>query len=425
MTDAHSARSHARLSPSAAHRWMHCPGAPAMESRFPSTSSAAANEGTAAHELAAWALTMDRDPADMLGRVIDINGTDHFSRFLAAGSPLGEDSTRWPVTEEMVEAVSIYVDTVRALGGERAIEERVEVPAISHDLFGTCDAIVIRDGEVHIVDLKYGRGVAVSAEANPQLICYAEGARARYHNKGPFETVKATIVQPRLNPKPDTWSADISTFETHVRQIAEAARLATAAQESFFANPQTPALKASMERWYAENLSAGDWCRFCAAGATCPARAEKAIADAQAEFADDGAMTLPEPSAMAPEQLAATLTRARAIQHWINAVEEYAHAEAMAGRVPPGFKLAAKRSSRNWRDEAAFLAAAPFMLSIGETELYAPPKLLSPAQLEKKLPKAERDAMAAFVVKESSGFNLVPVDDARPNARPSAEEEFN
>ena len=420
---AHSDRDHARLAPSAMHRIMACGGSLAMEERLPpGTSSAAANEGTAAHELAAWALTMDRDPVEMRGRVIDIEGADHHRRFLMAGSPLGDTGTRWPVTDEMVEAVQDYVGFVRKLGGERMVEQRLHMTRIHDEVWGTGDAIVwIAETKVlHVVDLKYGRGVVVEAEDNPQLVCYASGAITRLAAEGVtgIETVSMTIVQPRA-PHPvsrtRTWMIGLADLIEREAEIGLAAKLALIATgQNSIGSPE----------WNAEWLRAGEHCRFCSFGAQCPARARQALADAQADFDTGGAMTLPEPETMSPETLADTLRKARQIQHWVNAVEEYANAEAQAGRVPPGFKLVPKRATRGWKDESAFLAAAPMIFSIDESDLYAEPKLLSPAAVEKKLPKGEREALARFVTSSSSGTNLVPDEDARKGTRPTAEDDF-
>lgn len=425
MSEAHAARDHALLAPSAAHRWLACPGSVALEDRFPRSSSAAANEGTAAHELGAWALLMAREPSDMLGRVIDINGENHHLKFLVAGSPI-VDNTRWPVTAEMVEAVDTYVSHVRSLGGARSIEQKLHMSEIHAELWGTGDALVYiaETKTLHVCDFKYGRGVEVEAEGNPQLLAYASGAITRLSNVGPVETVVMTIVQPRIGPPIKTWTLPKADLDLAEAELARGADRAMEAFEKYVPDARTPAMQSAMGGWAKAYLAAGEHCRFCKAGATCSMRAEKALLDAQAEFAADGAMTLPGPADMTPERLADLLGKARQIQHWVNAVEEHAHAEATAGRVPPGFKLVAKRATRNWTDEASFIAAAPVMLTIAPAEMYADPKLLSPAQLEKKLPKDERDMLSAFVTSASSGTNLVPVDDKRPPSRPSAADEF-
>lgn len=420
---AHTDREHARLAPSSMRRIVECPGSLAMEERMPAgASSHAANEGTAAHELAAWALTMHRDPADMLGRVIDITGKDHARRFLANGAPLTDDGTRWPVTDEMVEAVRVYTDHVTGLGGERMVEQRLHMDRIHDDVWGTGDAIVwlAEKKHIHIVDLKYGRGVVVEAENNPQLVCYGSGAITRLAAEGVegCETITMTIVQPRAPHEAGpvrSWTLDAAQLIDQEREIASSARAA------LIAAGQNDVMSAE---WNAEWLRPGDHCRFCSFGAQCPARAQQAIVDAQAEFGADGDMILPEPETMSPEALADTLRKARQIQHWINAVEEYANAEAQAGRIPPGFKLVAKRATRAWKDEATLLSMAPMLFSIDSAKMYAEPKLLSPAQFEKLLPKDERSALATFVTSNSSGTNLVPADDARSSTRPSAEEDF-
>lgn len=427
MNTAQSSRAHAALSPSAAHRFINCPGSVPYEASLPAEdrSSDAANEGTAAHELASWCLEMEREPSDMLGRVVNIVAEIAADRFLAEGTPHKDNTNLWPVTDEMVQGVKIYVDYVRSLDGELSIEERLDISHIHPDCWGTGDALIYKDKHLHVIDLKYGRGVVVEVENNSQLTLYASGAARRYSNRG-VEKVTMTIVQPRADHhrgpvRPLT--INMSVLKGAEEYLAEATVRVDEARKSFFKGPHTPALESVMAKWQDDYLSAGDWCRFCRVGAVCPKRAEKVIEDAQAEFAEDGTMVLPEPAKLTSEQLAELLLKARQIQHWVNSVEEHANAEALEGRVPDGFKLVAKRAIRKWKNEGDE-GVITMMVDVNPDVLFDEPKRLSPAQLEKKLSKEQKAHLTPFITKSSSGFNLVPEEDPRPNKRPSAEQEF-
>lgn len=424
MTDAaHSGRAHAKLSPSGASRWKNCPGSILMESSVGDSSSDAANEGTAAHELAAWCLEdVSRSPDHMLGRVIDITADTTALRFLMGGAPHEGDTNRWPVTDEMVESVETYVDYVRSRAGELTIEERLDMTHVHPDCWGTGDALVYDPAEQHlyVIDLKYGRGVLVEVEENNQLSLYGSGAAKRFHNRG-VKTISLVIIQPRaVHEDGPIRSETITAAELSARER----KLQNAAMEVDRARTQLPTMVHG--DWLKEFVFAGDWCRFCKVGATCPVRAQQAMEDAAAEFepitqsADLSAVTT-----LSPDALGRLLGKARQIQHWIKAVEEHAHAEATEGRMPDGFKLVATRATRKWTDEETLKIMAPVLFGdLSPEDLYAEPKLRSPAQLEKLLPKERRGELSKFVTKKSSGTNLVPVDDKRTDAKPSATSEF-
>lgn len=407
-TEAHSARAHARLAPSAAHRWMHCPGSVRLSDGMPNETSSFAAEGTAAHELCAAVLTEGGFVADRLGRYVDVKtakivdtpeGTDDENRF-------------FEITEEMADAVAMYVDHVKGLAGANSgldVEQRLDMTHLHPGIFGTGDATVFDPvgRRLHVCDFKYGKGVAVDADDNPQLLLYAAGAARRLHN-AQIEKLTMHIVQPRA-PHP---KGPIRSYEIDLLDLFEFEdTLAAAAAETD--KPDAAVV-------------AGDWCRFCPAQPVCPTVRAKRLAAAAEEFGDVGEpIALAPPETLSDEKLGALLREADQIGNYVKAVQEYAHAQAMAGKMPAGFKLVAKRAVRKWRNDdeakAKLLALA--------IEPFEEPKLKSPAKVEGQFPgknKAERQkAMADLVEAKSSGTNLVPSEDPRPAVVVGAANEFD
>lgn len=419
----HSARAHARLAPSASHRWMACPGSVRMEAGFPDSSGVYAAEGTAAHELAAHCLQHDFDAARFLGLVIDIN--EPFGGKILRGGADGV--TSFEVTEEMVEAVEVYLDVVRSLTGRDRnlknpaviveIEQKLDMTHLHPEIFGTGDAVVYQKNAawLHVVDLKYGKGVVVDPVENPQLMLYGAGAVRRYKGYR-IEGITLHIVQPRAPGSPvRSWQTDVLTLLEFEEEIAKCARLTELSEPL---------------------LAAGEHCRFCKAAATCPALRAIVHEKALAEFDDavlsatDAPVTLPDPASLSSDQMAAVLRDADLIGNWVKAVQEHAHAEAVAGRIPTGFKLVSKRATRKWKDEDE----AAMMLAALAVDPWQEPKLKSPAQVEAAVGKkrfaallsdAEDLGFEAPVTKVSSGTNLVPISDARQSVKSDGLLEFD
>jgi len=385
-----------------------------MEQGMPEQSSVFAAEGSAAHELCAHCLKLDKDASAFLGVVIDIEEPLPGGMFGNTGE--GNGSTRFRVTEEMVDAVQVYLDVVRSLFGKAKnvavdVEQRLDMTHLHPEIFGTGDAVVYQHntGHLHVVDFKYGKGVVVSPIENPQLMLYGAGA-ARKHGRLPINGITLHIVQPRAAGSPvRSWETDALTlleFEDEIRR--KAARV-----DEVLALPEGSDLS--------EYLSADDHCRFCKAAGICPALRQTSLTSALAEFADD-VIVLPEPTSLSSDQLAHILLDAEMIGNWVKAVQAYAHAEAIAGRVPEGFKLVPKRSTRKWGDEAE----ACDLLQLFDVSPFAEPELKSPAQVEaaigkkafaKLVAEVEATGVTRFIVKESSGLNLVPASDARSAAK--------
>jgi len=392
---AHTERAHAELSPSSAHRWMECPGSVRLSKGIERSSSVFADEGTAAHELASHCLTHGFDASRFLGQFIDIDAHTPADRFLPADN--GSDRC-FEADDEMVESVQIYLDYARNLvepGDEIDVEYRFDLQHIADGMFGTGDCVIYKpkSGDLIVADFKYGRGVAVEPEQNPQLLLYGLGAVKRHGNR-PLRNVTLTIIQPRCaHPSGSIreWLTDSVDLMGHQWDITLAA-----------SDTELPDAK----------LIAGEWCKFCPAAAICTVNREKVNAIAGLEFADSGY----DPVAFTPEDLASCLEQVEIVESWAKNVRRYAHDQAMSGNPPPGWKLVDKRATRKWKSESD---AAQWLINKGvsEDEIFEQ-VMHSPAQMEKFVPgknkEARAAALAAVVTKQSSGAVLVPVSDKRP-----------
>lgn len=361
-----------------------------------------ADEGTAAHQLAEHCLTKGFDPAEWLGGHVDIK-TGAVCGARPNGPP--EQDGCFEVTEEMVDAVNLYIETVRSYvepDDEVEYEARLDLTHIPGMAFGTGDCVVYKPASQRliVIDLKYGRGVPVDVKSNEQLRAYALGAARRHHNRGVLE-ITTVIVQPRC-PHPDgpVRSETIDIVDLiEFRADLEGKALATQAADA--------------------PLVAGEWCGFCPAKGICPALRERAKASAEDEFG-----AVPSVSQMTPDEMADVLREAEVIKTWLKAVEERANDMAKAGTPPTGFKLVASRATRKWRDEQEAMLYLSLTLDLAEDDIYVEPKMKSPAGIEKVIGAKRKGEIADLVIAKSSGTILVPVEDPRPPVRPDAESEF-
>ena len=359
---------HAKLSPSSAERWMTCPGSVVLSDGMPEQTSKFAEEGTLAHSVAEAILREDL-------------------KFIDA-------------EKEMLDNVNIYVDYVQGLKGKLHVEQRVKINEV---VFGTADAVVLQEElkALHIVDLKYGAGVAVEIVNNLQLKIYALAALLTF--KYPVETVTATIVQPRC-PHSDgpirsvTYDmVDLMEFHTDIEEAI--VRVQNAAKSKDIIDYLNPSEKA---------------CRWCLAAPKCPLLAKKAQAMAKKVFTT----TLPYNAS----SLAETLEFLPLWEAYIKNVREFAYAEAEKGIEIPNHKLVEKRATRKWRNEGE--VAQALMPSLDYDVLYER-KLISPAAAEKLLAKADRAKLEELTVKESSGHVLVHESDKRPAIKVDAKSAFS
>lgn len=379
---------HAKLSASGAKRWMSCTPSAALEAEIPGTTSKFAEEGTHAHAL-----------AELMCRYN--NGEMTKRKFNTELKKL-QANEYW--NDEMQGYIESYVNIVwetfnevkkACKDAEILFEQRLDFSAWVEEGFGTGDVVIIADGTVEIIDLKYGKVVGVSAENNPQLRLYGLGAVDTYGMLYDIEKVKMTIIQPRLE---NTSTEELSVEELVKwadEEVRPKAQLAYAGEGEF---------------------CAGDHCRFCKAKATCRARAEENMKMSEYDFKPSPMLT--------PQEVADVLGRADKLIKWAEDVKDYA-LDAMLNRgiAFPGFKIVEGRSVRKYSDEQLVVDSLSGV--VPEEDIYNK-KLKSITDMTKLLGKDKfEQILGAFIVKPQGNPTLVPESDKRPVfQKASAEADF-
>lgn len=378
---------HARLNASSAERWINCARSPKFIEGIPRTTSAAAEEGTAAHAHAERCL---QSPAP---------------KDLYLGEPV-KGFPKFKVTEEMADAVRLYLDTidaaVKAVSNKAVtvVEKRFNLGWLGRsDLWGTNDYSVIEPfGLLQVLDFKYGKGIPVEVKNNAQLRYYALGAMEGFH----VSRVKSMIVQPRC-PHAD---GPVRSEEISSEELLDWGH-----------NVLIPAAKKTEDP--KADFNPGPWCKktFCPGAPTCPALREQAFAVAQQVFQAPG-KELPAPQIMDLPTLRNVIEKADAVKHWLNAVCEYAKEGLENGTFTSaqlGIKRVAGRADRSWRDPKA---AEEFLRALIGDDCMTQPELLSVAQAEKVIEKEDKVRLAEFV-QTNRGVQIVPTSDPREEIKPA------
>ena len=247
---------------------------------------------------------------------------------------IGQELNGHTVDAEMADGVQVYLDAVRAElepGDLLLVEQHFSLDRLHPpgEMFGTADAVIYKPALRRLVvfDLKYGAGVPVEAEGNPQARYYGLGACMALADR-PVTEVEIIIVQPRApHPAGPVRRETISAFDL----LEWSADLVEAAERTF--DPEAA-------------LVPGAWCQFCPAAGICPALRERALATAQIEFAAAPLPSPPDPACLSADQVGRLLTAADLVELWIRALRAHAHAELEAGRTIPGWKLVPKRADQ-------------------------------------------------------------------------------
>jgi len=392
---------HARLGPSASERWLACPASVNLQAAFENKSSAAANEGTQAHEVVEKLLQ-----AWMNGDVIE------------------QTKAAVGVSEEMLSAAMVAWDYVVSLSQKYEdmgvntvvyLEERVDPHYYTgrNDMFGTADIIVEAGEDLHVIDFKYGKGVYVPAYENPQLKIYGLGAMSpnAEENRGAhgFKRVFCTIIQPRNLGKEN------DAVRTHAYSVDEL--------ELWAADVLNPAAKATDDT-NTIPVAGEEQCRWCLAKSTCPAASEKvlklcSVFEPVQKVEDLSTLANSTADQLTVEQLASIVENAPFITGWLKAVNDRVRSMLENHEAVPGLKLVRGRRMNKWS-----LPDAEILEQLSKGKGHIPKKDLQQMKLlsapnmlkNKSLKPAQKERMQAVIIKSEGTLSIAAESDERPNA---------
>lgn len=385
---------HAVLSPSGADRWMVCPGSVELCKGRPDAPSIYSVEGTDLHEVAAVCLVEDKEAASLIGCE------------MLSGALL---------EKEQAEAVQKYVDVVRSyrdsMKGTLTVESKVPLHWLTGEegAEGTADAVVIGDSELAVIDAKFGRGVAVTAEHNRQAMIYALGVLERHLLWNEITSVRIVICQPRLGGSSE-WVVTMAELDAFMLEVRAAVKL--------------------IEKDCHRLVPSEKGCRFCKAKAVCPA-IEKLVdatmldgfaAHVDIELGAGGTtpsanpVAAAEPAVMDHARLGAIMERIPMIESWIKEIRAEVERRLLAGEAIPGWKLVqGRKGNREWDNadevEALFKAARYTMEEMYSMTLISPTK--AQALIAKKHPKRWAD-FEDHIVQREGVPSVAPESDTRP-----------
>lgn len=396
-----AAEEHAILSASGAHKWLVCPPSVRLEQQFENKTSEYMAEGTLAHA------------------ICELKARNYFlepmtkRKFNSEMKKLKADENYKDEMEGYTEVYLDYLKEVAMRSGVMptvAIEMKVDYSKYAKDGFGTADCLILVQKDLYVFDFKYGKGVPVSSEENPQLKLYALGALEVYKWIYPIETIHLCIVQPRL----DNISEYVLSRESLEKWGNEV--VMPAAEKAYLGLGE---------------YMPGEHCRFCKAKGACSARADKnlkAIEDFKPlDYNKNQKNTSLDKVAkgiLTINEVGTILSQITDVESWVKDLKSYALDCILKGEKINGWKVVAGRSNRVITDiDKAFKV----LVDNGTEEaLLYERKPLTLTELEKLLGKKEFEKLLSdFIEKPKGAPTLAPENDKRENYKlSSAKEDF-
>ena len=385
----HTSRDHALLSPSGSHRWMNCTPSARLEEPLPESTSAAAEEGTVAHELAEYALSKY-----LAGEYMPLLDE------LPTPKEISENKYYSPEMDKYVTDYVCYVCDIYELeeGAKMSIERKFDLTTYVPDCFGSCDCDIVGETVLNIIDLKYGKGVQVDADGNSQLMMYAIGVlnSLEPQHRSKIGKVRMHIAQVRLG--------NYSVFEMSARDLTHWAIhvLRPTAEKAWAGQGET---------------KVGSHCKFCKFKAQCRAQKDALVNEFET-YGDTKALTL--------DEIGDILSKSDMFTDWLAAVKTFAMQAATRGEKVKGWKLVEGRSVRVINDtETAIerLKAVGFSM-----EDITNSKLKGIGDLERLVGKKPLAAtLDGLIVKPQGLPTLAPESDKREELSPTIDdfEELN
>lgn len=358
---------HALLSASSSHRWITCPPSAMLCAKEKDVFSEYAKQGTDAHSLCEYKLKrllgMETcDPTETL---------EFFDQEMEDAS----DAYAQFVMEQVAEGKETCKDILVL------VEQRLDFSRWVPDGFGTGDCVIVADDTLRVIDFKYGVGVLVDVENNPQMMCYALGALQMFEGIYDISSIAMTIFQPRRD--------NVSTFVLSREELLKWA-------EEVLSPAANLAAKGEGE------FQAGNHCQFCKVKATCRKRAEYNLELGRYDFA--------VPASLTDEEVEIILSKADELTSWATDIKEYALQQALSGKAWNGYKLVEGRSNRKYINESV---VAEKVKSAGFDPYDH--KVMGITAMTKLLGKTKFEELLEGLIEKPQGKpTLVPMSDKRP-----------